>query len=288
MAELKKRKRTRCIVCGDFLCGKSSKYCKPCSAVMEKKQDKIRQERYRLKHKDEIKRKGDEYKTKNKDTVRLTARNYYLRNKELCKQRLREWRKNNPEKIKEQHKREWLNSRKRIKKSRRLEYRNRFLIKSLCVDCNKEFKYIRKIKTCPECFMKKQKEQNNRQTRNWSSKNPDAFKIWYQNNHEVIVGKICIACGEFVIYKHKGRIPQVCDICRAKRRSRPKPVWEPKDTKTFISVERFRLKLDKHEVWTPYKIDILFNKWEERQPRQLLLDDDDNEESGYDIINIKK
>jgi len=91
---------------------------------------------------------------------------------------------------------------------------------------------------------------------------PEPWRKWEQDNREVIVATTCRVCGNFILYKGIGKVPQKCGLCKCIERSRPKPTWNPKDIVTFIDVERRRLGLNKNKKWTKDEIALESERWE--------------------------
>ena len=110
-------------------------------------------------------------------------------------------------------------------------------------------------KLCDGCFPQINKLKSVMGRARFYEKRPSYQYDYYRDTHEVLVAMTCRVCGNLIIYKGRGKVPQKCGLCRCIERSRPRPLWNPKDIETFISVERHRLGLDKKKKWL--KSDIL-------------------------------
>jgi len=297
-------KRNHCIKCGKIIGKIKKKYCIDCSVIAKKEGNRRRGKRYREKYGNEqaknwIKEHPEQrrlhsrnYYHRNPEKHKLSLQTWRKQNPEklrLQRKRARKNQRRRADKI--------LNSKgiyKKIKKSvicpkcnhkfktsaKRpqckcgynfsRDFINNLIEKSkitLCKCCGREVYYQGRgvyRKYCECCFPQIQALKSVQTRMRFDKKRPKRFQEWYQNTSEVVVAMTCRACGNFIIYKGKGVFPQKCDLCRGIERARPKPIWNPKDTRTFIDVEKHRLGLHKKKKWNWIEVKQFYDYWEKR------------------------
>jgi hypothetical protein len=292
-------KRNYCVKCGAIIKKPRKKYCPNCAVVVDKEGNRIRGKRYREKNGNE---KVKKWVKEHSEEHRLYSRNWAQIHKEERRLALQNWRKQNPAKVKMQNRRakkkirhnklrtlssngiykkfKWTivcpkcnlhfkTTAKRPQCSCGYSFPRRFMERFIdtfptkpCKTCGREIPYpgegtIRKY--CETCFPQ--------MTALYKAFHPNkhSWREWYQENKEVLVAMTCRACGNLIIYKGIGKIPQKCGLCKGIERSRPKPIWNPKDIKTFIYVEKHRLGLHKKKKWDGKEVRKFYEYWDKRE-----------------------
>ena len=275
----------RCEHCGVFLGEKRDKrrkYCVICAPLVDHEKALVRCKRFRVKHREELRVSYKNWCKEHPEQRRLHARNWVYRHREKHLRCLYEWRKRNPELVREQNHR----AKKRLKTRRihrlysqgvRPERKGgvgSFI--SICKTCGREIVnngrgYPRKY--CDGCYPQIMALRRVFRQERYNRNHPDGWHTWNQNNKEVVVAMTCRVCGNFIVYKGKGKYPQKCGLCKCIERSRPRPTWNPKDTKLFIQRERYRLGLYKNKRWTKRELQYLDERNWGREPIAVADDD---------------
>lgn len=258
----------RCKHCGVFLEkeDKRRRYCSTCAPIVEHEKNLIRNQHFRDAHREELRLYHRKWREAHPEERRLHARNYIHRHKELHRQRLYQWRERNPDLVKEQN----IRAKKQLKvrKMRRLNSVGiRKEVKavtssvvSICKACGREIPHGgvgRPRILCDGCFPQINALKRVLRQEKYKREHPGFWHIWNQDTSEVVVAMTCRVCGNFILYKGKGKYPQKCGLCKCIERSKPRPIWNPKDTKVFIEVERRRLGLGKNKRWSKHDIFLL-------------------------------
>lgn len=137
-----------------------------------------------------------------------------------------------------------------------------------CKCCGREVPFYGKgapREYCDCCFPQIQALKRVLNQNRAKKRNPKYQEEYYRNTHEVLAAMTCRNCGDIILYKNIGQIPQLCGYCYSFQRSRPMPFWEPKDTKLFIKIEKKRVGLNNGKKWKQEEIQDLFYRWEKMQ-----------------------
>ena len=138
---------------------------------------------------------------------------------------------------------------------------------SVCKTCGREIPYQGRgspREHCDSCLPQIMALKSYFAREKYDKEHPEKWRKWFQNNEEIVVAMTCKVCGNLVLYKGKGRLPHKCGLCKCIERSRPKPLWNPKDIVRFIEVEKHRLGLDKNKKWGPKEIRNFYIFWDKQ------------------------
>lgn len=283
-----KRERTRCKHCGNLLENNyQKKYCKECAIEVERIKNIARGHAYRELHKDVVLQRDRKRREQNREKIRLSWRNYYQRHKADSIERVIEWRKNNPAKVKAINEQTYKKSKRRAL-GRMYSNGKRPLITettdrtSLCKTCGREIPYGghgMPRKYCDGCFPQITALKRVLHQMKYKEQKPDCFKEWYRDTKEHTVASVCIVCGCLIVYKGKGMIPFLCEICGVRRnlfkgRKRERLRKTPSDPIEFIHHERERLGLNRSKRWNKREILNLYRYYENRHPPPMAVDDE--------------
>lgn len=144
------RHKYHCNRCGKIIGGKCLKYCPECSDVRAVEKNRIRNERYRKRHRKKLRTKATKYRENHREEVRLSSLNYIQQHKELCRDRLRDWREKNPDKWQIQKDRE---------NQRRKEREQHKGTPGYCPQCGRESVKSSQLKLCKYCLFKQSDEK---------------------------------------------------------------------------------------------------------------------------------
>jgi len=141
-----RRHKFRCNRCGTTIGGDDIKYCRECSVIVDKEKHRIRNERYRKRHRRKLRTRSAKYREEHADRIHETMSNFIKRHKEEWTEKVRQWRELNPDKWQAQKDKE---------KERQQLLRERKGQPGYCPQCGRDIMKSSILGLCQRCLFER-------------------------------------------------------------------------------------------------------------------------------------